>query len=107
MFDELYFWLIIGSNLNDSIGMIDDFSFGLSTDFCIAIEDNENYILYDVYNPGKMIGGKLNVSMIGNWNITSGFNFYVNFDKVSRWNLNGLSLKAMGLVILSIFIFSF
>ena len=88
--------MIISSNLNTSL--LKDFQFGLSSDFKIAILINGVFQIYDVFNPGKIFGGQLNISLIGIWNDYSGFVFYSKLDKKLRWNLNGLTLKTRGLV---------
>lgn len=97
MFDELYYWLILGSNLNESLSLINDNSFGLSTDFVVAIFEGNKCILYDVYNPCKMRGGVLKTRRLGMWNERSGLNF-LSVNKIHRWNLEGMTLKIRGFV---------
>lgn len=100
LFGEAHHWLVIGSNLTDCLETLEDSAFGMSTDFLIAIYSEENYLLYDVYSPGKKIGGTLKVSLIGDWSASAGLNFYSSTEKSIRWNLMGLALKARGLVCL-------
>ena len=98
MFEEPFYWLILGSTLNKSLQLINDNSFGLSTDVVIAIYEDNNYILYDIYNPCKIHGGILNVTMLGTWNNKSGFGFPLKFEKMDRWNLRNMTLRISGLV---------
>ena len=98
MFEELHNWLIIGTDLNKTLELINDWAFSLSTDFFIALVKENNYQLYEIYNPGKHRGGTLNVSFIGYWNSQNGFSNNVNINKKLRWNLNGLNLTMRGLV---------
>ncbi|XP_058790928.1 ionotropic receptor 75a-like [Phymastichus coffea] len=98
MFDELYYWLILSSSLDQGLSLINDNSFGLSTDFVIAVFENNWFTLYDVYNPCKVRGGKLKVSKIGSWDKTNGLKMLYEMNKLRRWNLEGLKLKISGIV---------
>jgi hypothetical protein len=98
MFDESYYWLILGSNLNDSLSLIMDNSFGLSTDFVVAIFEDNECILYDIYNPCKLRGGILKTTRFGIWNENNGLNIFLKIKKTHRWNLDGMTLKLGGLV---------
>lgn len=87
MYELLHSWLIIGSDLNDTIGMINDEGFGTSTDFVLAIEresESSEYILYDVYNPAKIRGGNLNVTLYGTWSEESGLDVILTTPKYKR-----------------------
>ncbi|OXU31792.1 hypothetical protein TSAR_009460 [Trichomalopsis sarcophagae] len=98
MFDELYYWLILGSDLNESLSLINDNSFGVSTDFVLAIFEENQCILYDIYNPCKLRGGTLKTTRLGFWNESSGLNIVFELNKVRRWNLEGMAIRISGLV---------
>lgn len=98
MFGESFHWLIMGRSLNKSLELIDDTSFGLSTDFAIGVSEKNNYIFYDVHNPCKIRGGSQNITLSGSWNLSSGLNFLVKYKKTDRWNLQGMDFKISGLV---------
>ena len=98
MFDELYYWLILGSNLNESLSLINDNSFGLSTDFVIAIFEENHCTLYEIYNPCKLRGGTLQTTRLGFWNESNGLKILLKINKVRRWNLEGMKLKMSGVV---------
>lgn len=98
MFDELYYWLILGSDLNESLSLINDNSFGVSTDFVLAIFKENQCILYDIYNPCKVRGGTLKTTRLGFWNESSGLNIVLDLNKARRWNLEGMRIKISGLV---------
>lgn len=98
MYDEPYDWLILGNDLEKILNIIDDTAFGISTNFIIAISnENENdYKLYDVYNSFKERGGVLNVTVYGEWNTKNGLTVSLTqFKLTRRFNLHGLRLKAM------------
>ena len=96
MFDELHNWLLITDELESCLELVDDSAFGLSTDFVIAVTDDDNYELYDIYNTGKSRGGKLKVNLIGYWNESSRLNITADLDKKIRWNLEGMKLRLRG-----------
>ena len=98
MFDELHYWLIIGSKLEDTLKIINDFSFGLSTDFLVAIFQNKKFELYDIYNTGKSLGGNRKVNFVGNWEESTGLIIEKDLNKMLRWNLEGMTLKTRGTV---------
>lgn len=98
MFDELHCWLILGLNLNDSLSLINDDSFGLSTDFVLAILEENQCTLYDVYNPCKLRGGNLKTIKLGMWNESTGLDILLKLNKIRRWNLEGMALKMAGFV---------
>lgn len=98
MFDELHLWLILGTELDEVLHVIDDRAFGLSTDFVIAVPSGSNlkYDLYDVYNMSRERGGTLKITFLGNWGEKNGINVEVKAPKFSRRsNLQGLKLKAI------------
>lgn len=90
-YGEIHCWLIIShkDNLTD---LIDDSTFNLSTDFVIAVtSDRHDYLLYDVYNPFKDRGGKLNVTFFGTWNKTTRLHVDLIEKKFARRsNLHGI-----------------
>ena len=98
MFEELHNWLIIGTDLNKTLELINDWAFSLSTDFFIAIVKENNYQLYEIYNSGKYRGGTLNISFVGEWNRENGFSNSIIIDKKLRWNLKGLNVLFRSLV---------
>ncbi|KAJ8673008.1 hypothetical protein QAD02_004269 [Eretmocerus hayati] len=93
MFGELHYWLLLGSNLSESVSVVDDTSFGLSTDLVIAIHEDDDFVLYDVYNPCKIRGGKLKINRLGTWDECKNTNVSFRIDKKPRWNLQGMQLK--------------
>lgn len=97
MFDELYYWFVLGSNISNVLKVVNDAAFGISTDFVIAISSgNDSYVLYDVFNVFKHRGGVLNMTYYGNWNIKNGLTLRNRRIKsIARGDLGGLSLKAM------------
>lgn len=97
MYESLHFWLIFASNLNTALNLITDDGFGTSTDFVIAVDQEETspaYILYDIYNPAKVRGGKLNVTLYGTWSEKHGLNVILTMPKYKRRaNLNKMKLS--------------
>lgn len=72
--------------------LVDDSSFNLSTDFVVAEAlDDKNYSLFDVYNPFKERGGKLNVTFLGSWKPIIGLELTLKQSKYARRsNLQGI-----------------
>lgn len=96
MFNELHRWLILGSDLEATLRLINDQSFGLSTDFLISESViNGERKLYDVYNLLKSRGTSLNVNYFGDWSVETGFNITMSLEKYQRGsNLNGFTFRA-------------
>lgn len=99
LFDETHKWLILGRQLNDTVSLLNDDSFGIVTDVTIAIETVTGFDLYDVYNPCKASGGSLNVTALGYWTEKSGVVIRLKQPKYERRsNLHGMKLKVGVLV---------
>lgn len=84
--------------MDTTVQKLDDYNFGIMTDLIIAVSQNDQYILYEVYNPCKYRGGKLVIHKIGDCidgNITASFADQ-NFPK--RYDMGGIFLKMRGLV---------
>ncbi|KAJ8664944.1 hypothetical protein QAD02_006606 [Eretmocerus hayati] len=95
-YNELHYWLIIGSDLDYVLQVVDDQAFGTSTDFTIAVvsQNTMSMELYDVYNPFKGANGSLHVSSYGHWTRTDGLKISLSGTKLSRRsNLEGLVLR--------------
>lgn len=76
---------------------------GVDTDFVVAIPvtkfSRKTYDLFDVYNPDKVMGGKLNVSFLGTWSDTTRLDLRLTQDKIyRRANLNQMNFVASYLV---------
>ncbi|XP_011502568.1 PREDICTED: uncharacterized protein LOC105365964 [Ceratosolen solmsi marchali] len=97
MFGEIHYWLILGPELEYLLRLVDDRTFGLSTEFVIAvISDGKDYQLYDVYNIQKDRGTTLNITLLGKWNEISGLNISLKQTKfVRRSNMHRFILRAM------------
>lgn len=94
MYDERHKWLILGEKLNDTVSLLNDNSFSVTTDVTIAIPSLTGYDLYDVYNPCKERGGSLNVTALGYWTEKSGVAVKLEQSKYERRsNLHGMKLK--------------
>lgn len=60
----------------------------------VAIKNESNYILYDVYNPSYRHGGWFNITKMGIWNDKNGLRIYLTQYKYQRrGNLNGLRIN--------------
>lgn len=106
MYGYLYGWLIIGSNLNQSISILNDTAYGMATDVVVAVPNENGYEMYDVFNHCKYRGGLLNVVKYGTWTTKGNLNVYLTEPKlIRRRDFNGLRLKIAGVV--SVLLFSF
>lgn len=50
IYDELHNWLVIGNSVNSVTKVIDDYAFGMSTDFVIAVPRAYNYSVKKLCN---------------------------------------------------------
>ncbi|KAJ8664949.1 hypothetical protein QAD02_006611 [Eretmocerus hayati] len=93
---QLHYWLVTSNDLESVLDMVDDNRFSMTTDFVIAIPIKFyiGFDLYDIYNPSKERGGKLNVTFFGSWDPKHGLNLELSEDKYSqRSNLHGMMWK--------------
>ena len=44
MYDELHYWLVLGSSIDNVTSIINDNAFGLSTDFVIAVPPTDTAV---------------------------------------------------------------
>ncbi|KAJ8664941.1 hypothetical protein QAD02_006603 [Eretmocerus hayati] len=98
IFDELRSWLILVPNITDISVILQNRSFGLSTDIIVAIpsEIQNSYELYDVYGTYNNDGGLLNVTSFGFWDPGSQLNMKSTQSKISRRSdLQNMTLKAI------------
>lgn len=106
MYGYLYSWLILGSNLNQSISILNDTAYSMATDVVVAIPNQNGYEMYDVFNHCKYRGGLLNVIKYGTWNPNGNLTIYLMEPKlIRRGDLNGLRLKIAGVVSILFFYF--
>jgi hypothetical protein len=96
MFDEIHYWLILGSDLKYILSFVDDRTFGLSTEFVIGVMSGvESYQLYDAYNTVKERGTTLNITLLGMWNNRSGLSISLKQTKLERRsNMHRFTLRA-------------
>ncbi|XP_033225807.1 ionotropic receptor 75a-like [Belonocnema kinseyi] len=98
-FKYLHSWLILNSNLEETLKLVNDTSFSAVTDFMIAISNNKSYTLYDVFNFCKYRGGVLNVTFAGEWLYKTGINIRLLKDPIAkRSDMHGMTLLMSGLV---------
>lgn len=63
------------------------------TDIVIAVPENNNHVLHEVYNVCQYRGGKLNVNKLGTWknDQLDGMFFDQNFSR--RFDFGGIALR--------------
>jgi hypothetical protein len=95
IYDELHNWLIFGSSVDEVTRMINDDTFGTSTEFTIAVPCSVGgYDLFDAYNPWKERGAKLNITYMGSWRYSGLLNVSIEESKfLRRSNMFGIILK--------------
>lgn len=99
LYGEQHYWLILGKGYNESISMLNDTEYSISTDLVVAVAEGENFSLYDAFNHCKYRGGQLNVTQLGTWNNITGFNITLTQAKFTRRsNFHGMNLRMAGLV---------
>ncbi|XP_058795001.1 ionotropic receptor 75a-like isoform X2 [Phymastichus coffea] len=103
MFDELHHWLVITAAHDNLRSLIDDSNFDLSTDFVLAVAA-DGYKMYDLYNPSKAHGLKLNVTFMGTWTEERGLRILLTQSKYARRaNLQGMIWRVAYLTVRSRF----
>ncbi|KOC69525.1 Glutamate receptor, ionotropic kainate 2 [Habropoda laboriosa] len=99
MYDYSYNWLVLDSNYNHSISLLNDSAYNIVTDVVVAISKKNGYDLYDVYNHCKYRGGSLNVTQLGIWRRDTGLNVTLTQPLINRRaNMHGMRLKISGVV---------
>lgn len=107
LYGPLHHWLVIGSSLKDTVDLLHDEGFNAVTNFAIAIKpENQAFEythLYDAYNPCKLRGGTLNISVYGTWSKKFGLKVALTMSKYNRRvNLHQLKLK-IGIIVKAVF----
>ncbi|XP_043262966.1 ionotropic receptor 75a-like [Colletes gigas] len=99
MYDYSYSWLVLGSNYDYTIPMLNDTAYNMVTDLVVAISNKTDYVLYDVFNHCKYRGGALNVTKLGTWRHDSGLNITLTQPLINRRaNMHGMRLKISGVI---------
>ncbi|XP_066601050.1 ionotropic receptor 75a-like [Prorops nasuta] len=97
LYGKMHKWLIMDTDLENSVKYLYDNTFNLDTDLMIAINElnDDHYKIYDIYNPCKLCGGALNITFAGTWSTSDGLQIFLNqTNKFSRRrNLNGIKIK--------------
>ncbi|XP_023316838.1 uncharacterized protein LOC111694150 [Trichogramma pretiosum] len=99
LYGEQHYWLILGKDLNESIKLLNDTEYSISTDLVVAIENGNEFQMFDAFNHCKYRGGALNITYFGNWNIDTRMNVSLKQAKFRRRsNYHGMILRMAGLV---------
>nr|XP_012138610.1 PREDICTED: LOW QUALITY PROTEIN: uncharacterized protein LOC100877692 [Megachile rotundata] len=99
MFEHLHQWLILSENINRTVQLFNETTFSIVMDVIISVSENENYVLYDVYNHCKHCGGLLNITTFGSWSLENGLEINLIDNKFKRrWNYFGMNVKVIGVV---------
>lgn len=79
---------------------LNDSGFSVVTDFVILVPNEENnFVLYDVYNHYKLRGGLLNITRFGTWSKKDGLRIFLTGSKIiRRRNYGGMRIKTVGIV---------
>lgn len=94
-------WLIFSSSFNKSFDILSQQNINVDAEVSLVVpveqeNDNFNYDLYEVYNPSRKHGDRLNITLLGNWNKNVGFNIPVRQSKIERRrNLQGITLSSV------------
>ncbi|CAD1469411.1 unnamed protein product, partial [Heterotrigona itama] len=99
MYDYSYNWLVLGSNYNQSVPILNDTAYNIVTDVALAISNRNGYDLYDVFNHCKYRGGSLNITQLGTWYPESGLKILLTQPLINRRaNMHGMRLKISGVI---------
>lgn len=101
MFGNTYHWFIIDKASDKDIeNLLSTLELSLDTTITLAQKpsDEENdFSLYDIYNPGFGFGGQMQKKYLGKWNhrLKFDWNKFAGLNKLGRrLNLTGVVLKA-------------
>ncbi|XP_046748190.1 ionotropic receptor 75a-like isoform X2 [Diprion similis] len=93
-YNQSYHWLLVTKLETPPTTTLQDLQLTIDTEMTVAVKNELNYILYDVYNPSYRHGGILNVTYMGKWNQYSGLDITLTQYKYQRRaNLKGLSIN--------------
>ncbi|XP_043793539.1 ionotropic receptor 75a-like [Apis laboriosa] len=99
MYDYSYNWLILDSNYNHTISLLNDTAYNIITDVALAISNKNGFDLYDVFNHCKYRGGILNITELGTWRLDSGLKIFLTQPLINRRaNMHGMRLKISGVI---------
>lgn len=95
-FNASYFWLMISNNYNSSVQLLRQQNINLDAEITLAIvDDNNNFALFDIYNPSFKYNAQLVITEKGTYNDADGMRITLKGSKLSmRKNLQGIVLNA-------------
>lgn len=108
LFHNERYWLMVTTDLENTFSLLSIHNINVDAEINIAVpvdvnyaEEIENYKMYEVFNPSKARGGRMNVMQLGNWNKISGFEIPCKQTKSERRrNLHGITLASVISVII-------
>lgn len=103
LFHNERYWLMFNSNLHQAVDVLSRQNINVDAEIILALsligndaEEVKNYELYEAFNPSSVRGGRINITQLGYWNRTDGFNIPVKQTKIERRrNLRGIILPSV------------
>lgn len=92
-FNSSYFWLMLSTDYNESKELLSHQNINFDAEITLAIKDNKNITLLDVYNPSFKNNAELVISPKGTYNVVDGLTIVLKGVKLNRRsNLRGITL---------------
>lgn len=99
LFHNERFWLMFTANLEKTFTILSQQNINVDAEIIIALPIDhfeENYDIYEAFNPSSVRGGHLNITALGNWNRKDGLNIPVRQTKIERRrDLQGITLLSV------------
>lgn len=99
IYGSIHSWLVIGPNKTNTIKLLNDSTFSISTELTVAIPIGHDYVLYEAYNIAPTKGKPMTVNLYGTWETYSKqkVNETMNY-VLTRGNFENLNFTMAGLV---------
>lgn len=101
-FNSSYYWLMLSADYNETKKQLNHQNINFDAEITLAILDDKNITLLDVYNPSSKYTTELVISHKGTYNVANGLAIKLKGIKLNRRsNLRGITLNA-GVVVTGI-----
>lgn len=88
VFKSPFIWVVVTEDLKETTKVLSKYPIEIDSDITIIYKKDDNISMYEIFNTGFALNGKVFVRAIGFWNKT------LHIEKRSRLDLKGLVLKS-------------
>ena len=101
-FNSSYYWLMLSTDFNETRKLLNHQNINFDAEITLAILDDKNITLLDVYNPSSKYNAELVISHKGFYNVSDGLTLELKGVKLNRRSdLRGIMINA-GVVVTGI-----